>query len=249
MSIQNSFSIHVWSKSVWTNLIESKNTENREGFNKIMLTALPELNKYMASRLKLAVHKNQIPEGKFEVADFVNDLFIEAYDQFSSFNSASEFSNWLYVKLDELISDQITEEEFDDFFFNDFANLSEAEWAALEQKKASENEPQLEVEQGLTKSNQQLLASVFKSIEEQQQLERMQKVVEPAALNKHLNLVRYYLPTKSQLAMHLIDIHQVHPKDVAFIHGKSEEAIEKEVKHSKKTIRESFAKRYDSIVF
>ena len=66
-----------------------------------MISAKPELQKYVSNRLKIAVKRGDIPEGKFKLNDFINNLFISAYDQFSSFSSARDFSNWLYIKMDE----------------------------------------------------------------------------------------------------------------------------------------------------
>ena len=249
---QSYISVHSWSKTVWTQLVESKRIDDRDQFNELMLQAVPELNKYVASRLKIALKRGDVPEGKYEVADFVNDLFVLAYDEFANFNSAKEFSNWLYIKMDELIEDKITEEDFDDFFFNDFGNYSEEEWTLLQQKiddkdttgKMDDYLPLEEVHQ----ANEKVLAEIFKSTDELKQLERLSDNLSKSEIAAHLNMVHYHLPTKSQLALHLIAVHQVDPKDVAYIKNKSEADLEKDMNQTKKRIKASFAERYKHIV-
>ena len=165
-SKQSFTSIHTWFSSVWVDLGLHKAAKDQVNFYKLMMNAIPELEKYVASRLKIAIKRGHIPEGKFKVNDFINELFIEAYDQFSAFKSARDFSNWLYIKMDELMEDHMIEEDFDDFFFSDFANYSEEEWQELAQKMdPSDTTGQVNLsdsEENLSDSGAKVLAAIFK---------------------------------------------------------------------------------------
>jgi DNA-directed RNA polymerase specialized sigma24 family protein len=243
---QTFISIHSWSKIVWTELVRSKQANNRDQFNQLMLQAVPELNKYVASRLKIALKKGGIPANKYKVDDFVNELFVAAYDEFSNFDSAKAFSNWLYIRMDQLIEDKITDEDFDDFFFSDFGNYSEKEWIALEQKidledttgKMDDYVPLEEVH----RSNAIVLAEIFKSVEEQKQLERLSEHLSESEIAAHMDVVHYHLSTPAYSSLNLITLHQVDPKDVAFIKNKSEADFRERNGANKKTNKIKFCR-------
>lgn len=245
-------SIHTRFKFVWVQLLAAKAAKNQNNFNKLMMDALPEMEKYVSSRLRLAHHKGALPDGKYEVNDFVNTLFIEAYDHFSEFDTARDFSNWLYIKMDELIEDQITDEDFDDFFFNDFGNYSTAEWEVLEEKADEADQTgNVEITQpkrGLTDTGKKVLAAIFKSDDEQQHLASIQEKVPEQAIHTHLNLVLKHLPKDAALTLKLAVDQELDPKDVASIRKKSEAEVKADLEKSKALIRESFKSRYKDIV-
>ncbi|WP_027419012.1 hypothetical protein [Crocinitomix catalasitica] len=253
MSTIHAQSIHEKFISVWMDLVNFKALDDQKSFNNLMLAALPEMEKYVASRLRLAHNRGQLPEGKYEVSDFTNDLFIAAYDEFARFKTANEFSNWLYIKMDELIEDQIVEEDFDDFFFNDFGNYSTDEWQALEDKiDTSDKTGKVELkmsDSAITKSGEKVLAEIFKTDAERQQLEQIRNEVGDKGIASHLNLVMNQLAPLSAVTLNLVVEHGVTPKDAAEIKQISENEIEADIKKSKGHILDSFASRFRNIVF
>ncbi|MFD1550764.1 hypothetical protein DNU06_05810 [Putridiphycobacter roseus] len=252
-SNQSSNTMHAWSSNVWVQLLKFKASNDQKSFNNLMLDAMPELEKYVASRLRLAHHRETLPDGKYEVSDFTNALFVAAYDNFSKFNSARDFTNWLYIKIDELIEDQVAEEDYDDFFFRDFGNYSKKEWTELEQKVAAADKTGKVTLNGnttaISDSGKKVLAAIFKSDNERQHLETIRNQIAEKEINSHLDVVMKHLPKESALALNLAHDQGVAPQDVAVIQKKSEGEVKADLKKSKTSILDSFVERYRDIVF
>jgi hypothetical protein len=142
------------------------------------------------------------------------------------------------------------EEDFDDFFFKDFANYSEQEWQALVQKMdPSDHTGDVDMAASkMTDSGAKVLAAIFKSDSEKAELERLREKLSEKALEAHLNLMLQKLSTASEINLNMVADHHLEAKDVADIKQKSEEEVAQDLKDSKARIRASFAARYKDIV-
>src|SRR5690606_21071916 len=102
-----------------------------------------EVKRYIGKNLQTALYKGSIPKNKYKTDDFINQLFIEAYEHFAEVGNEKELHTWLFKKADELIDDVVTEEEFDDFFLKNIDTYSKPEWDAMEQKFSTDGDGDL----------------------------------------------------------------------------------------------------------
>jgi DNA-directed RNA polymerase specialized sigma24 family protein len=64
---------------------------------------MPELRKYIKTRLQELIHKGHFPHNFYEEDDFVDDLFISVYENFDSIKSEEEFYMYLFSEMDSLL--------------------------------------------------------------------------------------------------------------------------------------------------
>ncbi len=99
-------------------LIRLKEDEDREAFNKLMQTLLPDVEGYIARRLSASVRNGHIPSGKYKVEEFVNELYILTFEKLGEIEVEKNLPFWLFQKADELLHKTIVEEDYNTSFLD-----------------------------------------------------------------------------------------------------------------------------------
>ena len=60
-----------------------KDNNDRAAFNHVLAEFLPQLKRYVANRLRMAVRKGWIPKGMYEPMDIVDEVYLGVFEQFS----------------------------------------------------------------------------------------------------------------------------------------------------------------------
>ncbi|WP_458626064.1 hypothetical protein [Winogradskyella sp. PC D3.3] len=97
-------------------LIRLKKEEDSTSFNALLLKIIPQVEKYINGRLNTAIKKGNFSKGKYKADEFIDQLFIEVYNNIEEVKKQDDFYLWLFKKTNELLEDTIVEEEFDEFF-------------------------------------------------------------------------------------------------------------------------------------
>ena len=124
-------------------LIRLKEDENREAFNKLMQTILPDVEGYIARRLSASVRNGHIPSGNYKVEGFVNELYLLAFEHISEIEDEKNLPFWLFQKADQLLQKTIVEEDYNTRFLDNLEKFSKAEWIQMQEDYSMDGEGEL----------------------------------------------------------------------------------------------------------
>lgn len=80
-----------------------KSQDNMRAFYSLFVSAIPELGKYVETRLKEMEVEGVIHSNFYKKDDFIDDLFITTYNFFDSIKSEDQFYTFLFKALNTLI--------------------------------------------------------------------------------------------------------------------------------------------------
>ncbi len=185
-------------KQTLPNLIKLKREENKIEFNKLLLEIVPDVRRYLIRRIKTAIKKNHFPKNKYVPNDFIDQLFIETYDTIEKFSNEDEFLVWLYKKTNELLDDVITEETFDDLFYENIDDYSKKEWDQMEENFTAESDGDLIMKEELNDisyyKDPYTVNDVFIQNSESELIKKIDKALHQEQLDKHFQTVLHNLP-------------------------------------------------------
>jgi RNA polymerase sigma factor (sigma-70 family) len=236
-------------ESYWVKLSSTKDENNKESFNSIMLTLIPEIRKYLNHSLKVQLKKGNILKEKHKVDEFINDLFIEAYDTFSEFDNYNEFSNWLYTKLDEIIEDASVQDQFDDLFFKNIDSYTQVEWDSMEEEYTVDGGGDFVMKEELDVNSSSdnysyALDDVFIEKKDQELIEEIDQALNNERINKHINMVLYNLPISNRNLFDLAVTQKLSLDNIAKVKKLSVNKVDTVLNEIRDNIRMSFAHRY-----
>jgi len=236
-------------ESYWVKLTSTKKENNKENFNSIMLTLIPEIKKYLNHSLKVQLKKGNISKEKHEIDEFINDLFIEAYDCFSEFDNYNEFSNWLYTKLDEIIEDAAVQDQFDNIFFKNIDTYTQVEWDSMEEEYTIDGGGDFVMEEELDMNSESenyfyTLNDVFIEKKDQELIEEIDQSLNRERVNKHISMVLYKLPLNNRSLFDLAVTQKLSLNDIAKVKNLSVNKVDTVLNEIRDNIRMSFAHRY-----
>jgi RNA polymerase sigma factor (sigma-70 family) len=189
-------------KQTFPNLLKFKQEENKVEFNNLLLDAVPEIRKYIIKRVQTAIQKNHFPKNKYVPNDFIDQLFIETYDQIENFSGDDEFYVWLYKKTNELLEDAFIKEEFDDLFFKNIDDYSKQEWEQMEENYTAESDGDLIMKEELDDisyyKNPYSLDDVFIENTESELVHKIDEKLHQEQADKHIEIVLHNLPLPSR---------------------------------------------------
>jgi len=114
-------------------LIRLKDDDEREAFNKLIQTLLPDVEGYIVEKLRGFMRKGQIPAEKYKVEEFVSELYILAFEHIKEIHDERDLPYWLFQKADELLENALIEEGFKETFMENIDKYSRAEWDAMQE--------------------------------------------------------------------------------------------------------------------
>jgi len=232
------------------NLAHFRKENDTEAFNTEMQKMLPEVKKYLSKRLAAAISKGALPKGKYKVDDFIDQLYIEAFDQMSKKDEPNAFYPWLFKKADELFEDTLTDEEFDEFFFKNIENYSKEEWKQMEEKFSTDGDGDLVMLDQLDDisyhQNDYSLKDVFAEDIEPEIIKKLDRELSQNEVASHFSIILDQLPLKIQSVYDLAIYHKFEPKDIAVIKWASIEEVNQMLNTTKHVVKTSFEKRFST---
>ncbi|WP_159023790.1 RNA polymerase sigma factor [Formosa sp. L2A11] len=230
-------------------LIKFKKDENKIAFNKLLQDVVPDIRSYIIKRVKTAIQKNHFPKNKYVPNDFIDQLYIETYDNIENLSNEDEFYVWLYKKTNELLDDAITEEEFDDLFFTNIDNYSKQEWDQMEENFTVESDGDLIMNEELTDisyhQNPYTIKDVFLENTESDLIKKIDKALNQEQVNKHVQFILHNLPLQTQNVFELLTKHHLTLEEIAEVSNISITETKKYLDDGRKLLKTSLLNRYN----
>ena len=239
---------HIFVAQAFPNLKKLKKEGNREAFNTLILKIIPSIKKYINGRLITAINNGHFSKNKYNADEFVDQLFIEVYDHIDEVKKADDFYLWLFKKTDELLEDVIVEEEFDEFFFKNIDDYSKPEWDEMEENFSTDGDGHLlmidELDDISYNKNDYILNHVFIEDDEQQLIDKIDKELSEAEVQKHTEMVFRKLPIQMQSVFDLFANYNFNTKEIAKIKMITTKEVNKLMQDARNSLRTSFINRY-----
>jgi len=125
---RSTFTIEVHKK-----LVNYKKVNDRKNFYDLMKQIMPGVRKYIKKIFFKLVRNKQIPKGKYKVNDFIDTLYINAFDNIQGVENSENLYAWLIKQADILLEDTLIEEDFNNVFFKNIDDYTKAEWDEMEE--------------------------------------------------------------------------------------------------------------------
>lgn len=239
---------HVFVANTYYDLRRFKKEGDTTAFNTLLLGALPGVKRYIQKNLNAALAKKKIDMGRYKADDFVDQLFIEAYDHFDEVANKKELHLWLFKKADELLEDALVEEEFDRFFFENIDNYSKPEWDAMEEKYSTDGDGDLVMLEELDDISYQksdaVLNHVFIQDDDQEFTRQLDRELGAKNIKKHTDIVLSQLPTPMRTVFELYSEHQFELEEIAKIRNRTIQEIKTLLDATRKSLQNSFLNRF-----
>jgi len=262
---QNIMTTNLFSRisTIWTDLLEAKRQEDKKQFDKLMLSVIPELEHYIRRRLKVSIKKGKLPKNKYKATDFLNRIYLDAYENISNFSDVQSFVNWLFAKADDLLEETISDEEFKLTFFENFDTYSKKEWEAMEEEFSVDGDGDLmmleEFDDPSYKTSsfpnfEYTLDDVFVDKEEPKKIideahkgfiKELRKKLTPQEINNHIKMVVEQLPVDERGIFELSVLHNIDNHSIAKIKKIDITEVDKKLNIIKRRIIKTFVKRHN----
>lgn len=236
-------------KQLFPNLVKLKEAEDRIAFNQLLLEIIPEIKRFVLKKLRNAIQNRHLSKNKYDANDFIDQLFIEVYDHIDEFSNEDEFYVWLYKKTNELLDEAITDEEFEDLFFQNIDDYSKKEWSQMQEKFTVEADGDLIMKEELDDISYHkdiyTLNDVFIDNIENRLVKKIDETLHQEEVDKHIQLVLHNLPADAQNVFELFTKQHLTLTEIAEVRNTSVEKVEKLLNEARKSLELSFFNRYD----
>ncbi len=96
-----------------TVLTEYKRTNNIKDFGKVLSKFIPNLRKYIRTKLKIAETKKKIPKGMYTPDDILDEIYLKVFNEFDdSDKNPDSLKLKLFMITNELLSEKIKTENW-----------------------------------------------------------------------------------------------------------------------------------------
>jgi RNA polymerase sigma factor (sigma-70 family) len=239
---------HLFASNTFSDLQGLRKDRDIDAFNNILMKTIPDVRRYIQKRLNDALRRNQIDKGRYKADDFVDQLFIEVYENFEEVVDKNDLYPWLFKKADELMEEALVEEEFDTFFFENIDNYSKLEWDAMEEKFSTDGDGDLvmieELDDSSYRKNDYILNHVFIEDGNKELIEGLDTKLDSERVRKHTEMVLSHLPTPKRKVFELFTEHQIDVTEIAKIRSRTVEEVETLLKEARKSLQTSLLGRY-----
>jgi len=239
---------NVFVASTFYDLALYRKENKKAAFNALLQSGLYQVKRYITKRLTTTLSKGNLPQGKYKADDFIDQLFIEAYNHFDEVTNEKELHPWLFKKADELLEDAINEEEFNDFFFKNIDDFSKPEWDEMEENYSTDAGGDFVMTEDLDDisypKNDYTLNHVFVEDNKQEMMDKIDRDLSQEEIRKHLEVVLYNLPTPMSVVFELVTEYQFTLSEVATIRDESYEEVQRLFEAARLSLQKSFLSRY-----
>lgn len=240
------FSVFV--ASTFSDLARFKKEDDQAAFNGLLLKTFHQVKQYITRTLNTVLAKGNLPKGKYKPDDFIDQLFIEAYDHFNEVKNKERLHPWLFKKGDELLEDAIINEEFDDYFLKNIDDYSRPEWDEMEEKFSTDGGGDYvmldELDDISYPKNDYVLNHVFVEDYKKGIMDKLDKDLGEENIRKHIAMVLHNLPLSMRTVFELATEHQFTLEEITIIRSKSLEEVRLLFENARKSLEASFFNRY-----
>ncbi|MCB0501759.1 MAG: sigma-70 family RNA polymerase sigma factor [Bacteroidetes bacterium] len=224
------------------NLKAFRGKEDQTSFNSYMQEVFPELRQYIDRQLDLAITRKAIPEGKFQTDDFLDDLYIKAYDHIHNLEEHINFKVWLYREADALLNDAMVEEEFDEFFMKNYADYKLDELEEMEENFSTDGDGDLVMEEELDDQsyhkNDYELKDIFVDDEEEDHIiKALDDQLDKERFNDHVKVILPKLPSVMASILDMYSLQKLNEHEIASIKNLSVEKVKAYINEAKRLIK------------
>lgn len=245
---KTSIEIRTLIASTYSSLLILKKEGNQSGFNSLMETLIPSVKHYLSRQLSIAEKHHELPKKKYKVDDFVDELYIQAYEYIHEVNGSEELRTWLFKKAYEILQDAIVDEDFDSTYFKNIDNYTKVEWDAMEEKFSVDGGGDFVMIEDLDDRSypkqDYVLQDVFIEDKEFDFIKRLSEKLSEEEIHKQIDLVLHLLPLSIRSIYELTINEQFDSEEIAKIKDISVEEVERILGSARHTILSSFVKKY-----
>lgn len=235
-------------RNTFPDLVQLKKEGNQKSFNELVLKILPTVQQYVNGKLNTAIKKGCFPKGKYKADDFIDQVFIEIYDNIEEVENEQDFYLWLVKKTNDLLKDVIVEEEFDEIFFKNIDDFSKPEWDEMQEKYSTDGGGNLLMVEDLNdmsyNHNDYTLDQVFIEDNEKDFIEKIDKDISDEEVKNHIMLVLHNLSLPMRNVYDLFTNQRLNVEEIAQIRNTTITEVSQLLKGAKKALQVSFLKRY-----
>ena len=239
---------NVFVASTFSDLTRFKKEDDRSAFNALLLKTFSQVKRYISKRLSTTLSKGNLPKGKYKADDFIDQLFIEAYDHFDEVKEKKLLHPWLFKKADELLEAAIIDEEFDDYFLKNIDDYSNPEWDAMEEKFSIDGGGDYvmieELDDISYPKHDYTLNHVFVEDNNKEIMNKLDKDLGEENIAKHIAMVLRQLPLPMRTVFELATEHQFTLEEITIIRKQSLEEVRQLFENARKSLEASFFNRY-----
>jgi len=237
--------------STYSNLVELKKKGDVKAFNELLLKTLPQIKRYITKRLATALSKGNLPHGKYRPDDFVDQLYITAYNHFDEVKDENDFYPWLFKIADQILEATIVDEEFDEVFFENIDDFTKPELDAMEEKFTTDGDGDLimldELDDISYRNKQHVLNHVFVEDDNNEMIAKLDKEWGEENIRRHANMVLHHLPLPMRVVFEMATQHDLTAEEIAMIRNQSLEEVQELLKNARNALKTSFYNRYKGI--
>lgn len=231
------------------NLKAFRGKEDQTSFSNYMQEVFPELRLYIDRQLDLAIERKTIPQGKFQTDDFLDDLYIKAYDHIQNLEEHVNFKVWLYREVDSLLSDAMEEEEFDEFFIKNMADYKQDELDEMEENFSTDGDGDFVMEEELDDQsyhkNDYELRNVFVDNEEEDHIiQALDEQLSKERFNEHVKVVLPKLPSVMASILDMYSLQKLTEHEIASIKNLSVDKVKAYLGEAKRMIKAAIKNRF-----
>lgn len=235
-------------KKTFTRLVLLKGENDQKTFNVELLKILPDIYRYVNDRLKTAVANGKLNKGMFSPNDFTDQLFIEVYDHMDGIKDENELHTFLFKKVNELLDDSLTEEEFDHVFFENIDNYSKPEWDAMEENYSRDGDGDFvmieELDDISYPKGNYTLNQIFITDNEKEFVKKLDDSLDSERIERHIQLVLSKMALPMRTVFQLYTDQGFTLDEIANIRKTSLAEVEKILVEVRKNLKKSFEKRF-----
>ena len=229
-------------------LIRLKEDEEQQAFNDLIKNILPDVEGYIARSLSASVRNGYITNGRYKVEEFVNELYVLAYENIGMLEDEKDLPFWLFQKADELLQNTLVKEDHNKRFLDNLEHYTKAEWMQMQEDFRADGEGELmlmeefddppypKYEYGL---NDALVVNP-----EHQWLEQVSIDLGKPKAHQHIDMVLHRLPAPMKSIYDLAVNQKFSPHEISMIKGIPIERVQSYLEETRLVIRSSFESRY-----
>ena len=240
--------IHCVVKETYSKLVDFRKQDDRQAFNNELLRLMPQVKNFVAKRLNAAILLGKLNKGMFSPNDFTDQLFIEVYDNWEYIENETELRPYLFKKVDELLDDSLTEEEFDHMFFENIDTFSQPEWDTMEEDFSTDGDGDLvmleELDDRSLIQDDYTLNHVFVTDEEKELAEKLDRSLDKERLERHIHMVLGKMSSTMRSTFQLATEQGFTVNEIASIRGTTLGEVEDLLTRARRLLKDSLVKRF-----
>lgn len=232
---------------VYKKLVAFKAVDDKENFFETVKNVMPGVRKYIKSIFKRLVKNKQLPEGKYKVNDFIDELYISAYNNIQKMKEDENLYIWLIKQADIILDDILTEEDFKHTFFKNIDDYTKVELDEMEENYFIDADGDYVMEEDaddiFLPKNNYTLKDVFVENIDADIMKTINKRMKKERINNNIEMLAGKFPLLEYSIFDLNIKHGLSAKQIAEIKHLSIDKIEDILENMKYSIKSIFHKR------